>query len=59
MSNEKQSSFQVYAVEYKGENEERYIHWSGGLVLYIIKDGVKMKLISDEIKQLVKALPKQ
>jgi hypothetical protein len=35
-----------------------YAHWSEGLKMIIIKDGVTMRLNSEEIEQLVKALPR-
>lgn len=35
-----------------------YVHWSEGLNMIIEKDGVTMKLNSDEIQQIVKALPR-
>ena len=49
--------FSVYILETLDENDG-YVHWSKGLTMYIEKDGVIMKLNSDEIKQLVKALPR-
>jgi hypothetical protein len=33
------------------------VHWAEGLTLYIVKNGVTMKLNSEEIKQVAKALP--
>ena len=35
-----------------------YMHWSEGLNMIIEKDGVVMKLNSDEIQEIVKALPR-
>jgi hypothetical protein len=35
-----------------------YTHWSDGLKMIIIKNGVTMRLNSEEIEQLVKALPR-
>jgi hypothetical protein len=35
-----------------------YMHWSEGLNMIIEKDGIVMKLNSDEIQQIVKALPR-
>lgn len=51
----KTNDFQVYAVT--TISEPGYTHWSEGLTLYIAKNGVTMKLNSDEVEQLVKALP--
>jgi hypothetical protein len=33
-------------------------HWAEGLSMFIEKDGVKLQLNSDELQQLVNALPK-
>jgi hypothetical protein len=57
MSNSKESKFQVYALEFVDADTKNYRHWAEGLTVYIIKDGVTMKLDSEEIKQVVKALP--
>jgi hypothetical protein len=57
MSNNKQNEFQVYALEYVDADLTGYRHWADGLTLYIVKDGVTIKLDSEEIKQVVKALP--
>jgi hypothetical protein len=56
MDNNK-NDFQVYALEVVDKDTRGYVHWAEGLTLYIIKDGVTMKLNSEEIKQVVKALP--
>jgi hypothetical protein len=56
MDNNK-NDFQVYALEVVDADTKSYRHWAEGLTLYIIKDGVTMKLNSEEIKQVVKALP--
>jgi len=55
MTNNK-NDFQVYTLIME-EDEAGYTHWAEGLTMYIVKDGVTMKLNSDEINQLVKALP--
>lgn len=52
------NNFQVYSLATVKEGAERYCHWSEGLTMYIVKDGVTMKLDSEEIQQLVKALPR-
>ena len=57
MSNTKQSSFEVYTLEMI-DKDVSFTHWSEGLTMYITKDGVKMKLNSEEIQQIVKALPR-
>jgi len=51
------NDFQVYALEVVDKDTTGYVHWSEGLTLYIIKDGVTMKLNSEEIQQVAKALP--
>ena len=56
MDNNK-NDFQVYALEVVDKDTTGYMHWSEGLTLYIVKNGVTMKLNSEEIKQVVKALP--
>ena len=56
MENNK-NDFQVYALEIVEADTKNYRHWAEGLTLYIIKDGVTMKLNSEEIKLVVKALP--
>ena len=35
-----------------------YVHWSDGLKMMIIKDGVKIKLNEEEIELIVKSLPR-
>jgi hypothetical protein len=56
MDNNK-NDFQVYALEVVDKDTTGYVHWSEGLTLYIVKDGVTMKLNSEEIQQVAKALP--
>lgn len=56
MDNNK-NDFQVYALEVVDKDTRGYVHWAEGLTLYIVKNGVTMKLNSEEIKQVVKALP--
>jgi hypothetical protein len=51
------NDFQVYALEVVDKDTTGYVHWAEGLTLYIIKDGVTMKLNSEEIQQVAKALP--
>jgi hypothetical protein len=50
------NDFQVYTLIME-EDEAGYTHWAEGLSMYIIKDGVTMKLDGNEVQQLVKALP--
>lgn len=52
------SSFSVHTYALISENSPMYAHWSEGLKMIIIKDGVTMRLNSEEIEQLVKALPR-
>jgi hypothetical protein len=51
------NDFQVYALEVVDKDTTGYVHWVEGLTLYIVKDGVTMKLNSEEIQQVAKALP--
>jgi hypothetical protein len=56
MDNNK-NDFQVYALEVVDKDTTGYVHWAEGLTLYIVKNGVTMKLNSEEIQQIAKALP--
>jgi len=56
MDNNK-NDFQVYALEVVDKDTTGYVHWAEGLTLYIVKDGVTMKLNPEEIQQVAKALP--
>jgi hypothetical protein len=56
MDNNK-NDFQVYALEVVDKDTTGYVHWAEGLTLYIVKNGVTMKLNSEEIQQVAKALP--
>ena len=40
------------------DRDVKYCHWSEGLNMIIEKNGVTIKLNSEEIQQLVKSLPK-
>ena len=51
------NDFQVYALEVVDKDTTGYVHWAEGLTMYIVKDGVTMKLNSEEIQQVAKALP--
>ena len=50
--------FSVTSYSIIDTNGSMYVHWSEGLNMIIEKDGVTMKLSSDEIQQIVKALPR-
>ena len=52
------SRFSVHTYSLISENTPMYTHWSDGLKMIIIKNGVTMRLNSEEIEQLVKALPR-
>ena len=56
-SKELGDSFSVYTLQSMNEGR-MYSHWAEGLEMYIQKDGVSIKLSSEEIQQLVKALPR-
>ena len=54
-----EKNFSVYSLTTVNEGTDSYYtHWSEGLTMYITKDGVTMTLNSDEVKELVKALPR-
>ena len=58
-SNPNKKNFNVYTYSIdKGDNKLAYVHWSEGLNMVITKDGVTIKLNSDEIQQVVKCLPR-
>ena len=40
------------------EKDVKYCHWSEGLNMIIEKNGVTIKLNSEEIQQIVKSLPR-
>lgn len=40
------------------DKDVKYCHWSEGLNMIIEKNGVTIKLDSEEIQQIVKALPR-
>jgi hypothetical protein len=50
--------FSVHTYSIINEDSPMYAHWSEGLKMIIVKDGVTLKLNSEEIEQLVKALPR-
>jgi hypothetical protein len=50
--------FSVHTYSIINEDSPTYVHWSEGLKMIIIKDDITMRLNSEEIQQLVKALPR-
>ncbi len=52
------SKFSVHTYSLVDKNSPMYVHWSSELKMIIEKDGVTMCLTSEEIVQLVKALPR-
>ena len=51
-------SFSVGTYSIINDNTPKYCHWSEGLKMVISKNGVTIKLNSDEIQELVKSLPR-
>ena len=45
-------------ITYQSESTKLYNHWSEGLTMTIIKDGIKIELTEQEIEELVKSLPR-
>lgn len=58
MSKDIKKRFSVYTYSFVKEKSATYTHWSEGLNMVIVKDGVKITLNSEEIKQLVSSLPR-
>ena len=52
------NNFQVYTLQNIDGNTSQWHHWAKGLSMYIEKDGVVLNLDSNELQQLVKALPR-
>lgn len=52
------TAFSVATYSIITEDSPKYCHWSEGLKMIIIKDGVKLNLNSEEIQELVSALPR-
>lgn len=52
------NNFEVYTTTILENNSQQYVHWSEGLKMYIIKNGVTIILNPEEIEQLVKSLPR-
>jgi hypothetical protein len=51
-------SFSVGTYSIINEITSKYCHWSKGLKMVISKNGITIKLNSDEIKELVNSLPR-
>lgn len=45
-------------ITYQSESTKLYSHWSEGLTMFIMKDGIKITLNEQEIQELVKSLPR-
>jgi len=56
--NDVSKPFSVHTYSIVNEDSPMCTHWSEGLKMIIIKDGVALKLNSKEIEQLVNALPR-
>ena len=53
-----ENKFDVYTLTKMQKDNLKWSHWSKGLTMYIEKNGISIKLESDEIQQLVKTLPR-
>lgn len=54
-----EDSFSVYSYSLMDvDNAYKWAHWSKGLKMIIEKNGVTIKLEENEIRQLVKSLPR-
>jgi len=51
-------SFSAFTYSIIIDSIPKYCHWSEGLKMVISKNGVTIKLNSDEIQELVKSLPR-
>ena len=51
-------SFSVSTYSIINEDTPKYSHWSEGLNMIISKDGVTIKLNSNEVQELVASLPR-
>jgi hypothetical protein len=55
----KESEFKVFTVTPLDNREEnKYTHWSDRLKMFITKNDVTIELNEDEIRELVKSLPR-
>ena len=55
---EKETEFKVFTWQIITDSTPDYAHWSEGLKMSITKNGKTIILESEEIQQLVKALPR-
>ena len=55
---EKENNFDVYTWQCVNKDTPDYAHWSEGLKMSIRKNGITIILTSEEIQQVVKALPR-
>ncbi len=55
---DKEKEFKVYTWQIITDSTPDYTHWSEGLKMSITKNGKTIILESEEIQQLVKALPR-
>ena len=54
-----EGSFSVHAYSIVDmEDAHKWVHWSKGLKMVIVKNGITLKLEEEEINQLVKCLPR-
>ena len=56
--NPNENKFDVCTYSIHETRDYGFCHWSEGLNMMIIKDGVTIKLNSEEIQQMVKSLPR-
>lgn len=57
-NNIEEKSFSVYTYSFESKDAPVYSHWSKGLNMTIVKNGVTLELNSEEIEQLAKTLPR-
>lgn len=52
-----ENNFSVYCLTIL-DKEVEWCHWAKGLTMYINKNGVEIKLESEEVQKLVSSLPR-
>jgi hypothetical protein len=52
------SEFSVFTITSCNNSTKSYSHWAEGLEMFITKDGVTIKLNSEEVQKVVKSLPR-
>lgn len=52
------NNFKVYTLQNIYDDTSAWHHWAEGLSMYIEKDGFVLNLNSNELQQLIKALPR-